>query len=37
VKRETELLNEELIEKKWKEKLESIIPQLKKTIMKEVL
>jgi hypothetical protein len=30
VKRETELLNDELIEQKLKEKLESIIPQLKK-------
>jgi vacuolar-type H+-ATPase subunit I/STV1 len=37
VKRKTELLNNEIIEKKVKEKLESIIPQLKKNIMKEVL
>jgi hypothetical protein len=37
VKRKTELMNDELIEKKLKEKFESIIPQLKKNIMEEVL
>ena len=37
VKRETELLNDEIIEKKLKEKLESIVSQLKKNIMEEVL
>jgi hypothetical protein len=37
VKRETQWLNDEIIEKKLKEKLEAIIPQLKKNIMEEVL